>query len=231
MAAPPATSTRRTTGSGPARRSTPRVPRPDGPWRAPAALVADRSTVTALPFATTFNTGHGVRWYEGGKVTSTTAWNHLGLQDRLPARRWVTRTGGHHPAVAFDFEDAWRGGSSVLVAGEPGAPVTLDLYATRLTLSRRTVVELTHRAQADVTVELAVATAEPARPGEPHPYRLLPAGTLKAGDWTTTRVSLAGLSGSVRAIGVRLTAPGALDYRIGALAVRDHVKCPAHQPS
>ncbi|MFE9412707.1 endo-beta-N-acetylglucosaminidase [Streptomyces sp. NPDC006704] len=195
-------------------------------WRAPATLVADRSTVTALPFATTFNTGHGVRWYEGGKVTSTTAWNHLGLQDRLPSRRWVTRTSGHHPAVTFDFEDAWRGGSSVLVAGEPGAPVTLDLYTTRLALSRRTVVELTHRARADVTVELAVATAEPARPGDPYPYRLLPAGTLKAGDWTTTRISLAGLSGTLRAIGVRLTAPGALDYRIGALAVRDQAQVP-----
>ncbi|MFG3284837.1 endo-beta-N-acetylglucosaminidase [Streptomyces sp. NPDC048111] len=204
--------------------------RPDtaAAWRAPAVAVADRSTVCGLPFATTFNTGHGLRWYEAGRVTSPAEWNHLGLQDRLPSRRWVTRTSGQHPTVAFDFADAWRGGSSVLVSGAPGAPVTLDLYATRLPLSRRTVVELTHRADADVTVELAVATAEPARPGDPQPYRCVPAGTLTAGStWTTTRIPLPGASGTARAIGLRLTAPGALAYRIGALAVHDAVQVPS----
>lgn len=68
--------------------------RPDGtdPWRAPAVSVADRSTVSAVPFASVFNTGHGLRWYEEGEVVSDTAWNHLGLQDRLPSRRWAVRT-------------------------------------------------------------------------------------------------------------------------------------------
>ncbi len=206
----------------------PSRPDSEASWRAPATAVADRSTVSGLPFASTFNTGHGLRWYDGGRVTSPAQWNHLGLQDRLPSRRWITRTEGQHPTVTLDFADAWRGGSSVLVAGTPGAPVTLDLYATRLPLSRRTVFELTHRAAADVTVELAVATAEPAAPGQPQPYRYLPAGTLKAGAWTTTRLSLAALSGTVRAIGVRLTAPGPLDYRVGALAVHDGPQMPAH---
>lgn len=41
-------------------------------WRAPATAVADRSTLTTLPFATTFNTGHGLRWYEDGAATSAT---------------------------------------------------------------------------------------------------------------------------------------------------------------
>ncbi|MFE9403717.1 endo-beta-N-acetylglucosaminidase [Streptomyces sp. NPDC006530] len=205
----------------------PSRPDAEAPWRAPALVVADRSTVNGLPFATTFNTGHGLRWYEAGRVTSPAQWNHLGLQDRLPSRRWITRTTGQHPTVTLDFADAWRGGSSVLVSGAPGAPVTLDLYATRLPLSRRTVLELTHRAASDVTVELAVATAEPAAPGDPQPYRYLPAGTLKAGAWTTTRLSLAALSGTVRAIGVRLTAPGPLDYRLGALAVQDGPQVPA----
>ncbi|RCH66887.1 endo-beta-N-acetylglucosaminidase [Streptomyces sp. SDr-06] len=206
----------------------PSRPDTDASWRAPAVAVADRSTVSTLPFATTFNTGHGLRWYEAGRVTSSTAWNHLGLQDRLPSRRWITRTAGQHPVVAFDFADAWRGGSSLLVSGAPGAPVALDLYATRLPLCARTVVELTHRADADVTVELAVATAEPAGPGAPQPYRYLPAGTLKAGAaWATTKLPLTGPSGTARAIGLRLTAPGALNYRLGALAVYDRAEVPS----
>ncbi|MEV4918171.1 endo-beta-N-acetylglucosaminidase [Streptomyces tirandamycinicus] len=206
----------------------PSAPDGDGGWRAPATAVADRSTVTALPFATTFNTGHGLRWYDGGTITSGTEWNHLGLQDRLPGRRWVVRTEGRRPAVSFDFADAWRGGSSVLVAGPVDAPVTLELYATRLPLRPGTAVELTHRAdEGPVTVELAVATAEPARPGDPVPYRYVPAGTLRGGSgWTTATLRLNGLSGELRALGVRLTGDGAVAYRLGGLAVR----CAAARP-
>ncbi|ALC24983.1 endo-beta-N-acetylglucosaminidase [Streptomyces pristinaespiralis] len=198
--------------------------RPDtsDPWRAPALTVADRSTVSGLPFATVFNTGHGLRWYEQGKAVSDTGWNHLGLQDRMPSRQWVVRTTGSRPHVAFDFADAWHGGSSLLVDGSPDAPVTVDLYATRLPLGADTVVELTHRADAGrVTVELAVATAEPAAPGEPHPYTYLPVAAAEDG-WTTRTVRLGGLSGTVHALGVRLTGDGGpVRWRLGALAVHD----------
>ncbi|MER6136331.1 endo-beta-N-acetylglucosaminidase [Streptomyces sp. NPDC001815] len=192
-------------------------------WRAPAVSVADRSTVTSVPFASVFNTGHGLRWYEDGEVTSTTPWNHLGLQDQLPSRRWVVRTAGRRPAVTFDFADAWRGGSSVLVDGTLDAPATLDLYATRLPVGEDTVVELTHRADSgDVTAELAVATAEPAGPGQPYAYTYFP---VTVGDrWGTSTVRLTGLpaGGTVHSLGVRLTgAGGAVKWRLGALAVRD----------
>ncbi|MFI8890328.1 endo-beta-N-acetylglucosaminidase [Streptomyces paradoxus] len=198
--------------------------RPDGTdgWRAPAVTVADRSTVTSVPFASTFNTGHGLRWYEGGEVTSDTPWNHLGLQDRLPSRRWTVHTGGSRPAVTFDFEDAWRGGSSVLVDGELDGPAVLDLYATRLPLTAGTVVELTHRTDTgSVGVELAVATADPDAPGAMPPYIYLP--LAPAATWQTSTVRLTGLSGTARAIGVRLTPAGGggpVRWRLGGLAVR-----------
>ncbi|MHC3467528.1 endo-beta-N-acetylglucosaminidase [Streptomyces sp. 7R007] len=203
--------------------------RPDAadPWRAPAVSVADRSTVTGLPFASSFNTGHGLRWYEDGAVTSDTPWNHLGLQDRLPSRRWVVRTEGQRPSVSFDFADAWRGGSSVLVDGALDEPVTVDLYATRLPVGAGTVVELTHRTDAGaVTVELAVALGEPGAPGAAPPYTYLPVDV--AGTWRTVTVPLAGLSGTVHAVGVRLTATGGpVRWRLGAFAVRDAVTTPA----
>jgi len=196
---------------------------PDGTdsWRAPAVSVADRSTVSALPFASVFNTGHGLRWYEDGAVTSDTAWNHLGLQDRLPSRRWVVRTEGQRPAVSFDFADAWRGGSSVLVAGDLDEPVTVDLYASQLPITVDTVVELTHRTDAGtVNVELAVATAEPSAAGATPPYTYLPVNSVNG--WQTVTVPLTGLTGTVHAIGVRLTATeGPVNWRLGGLAVRD----------
>ncbi|MFJ4466444.1 endo-beta-N-acetylglucosaminidase [Streptomyces sp. NPDC089424] len=198
--------------------------RPDGTdrWRAPAVTVADRSTVTSMPFATVFNTGHGLRWFENGEVASDTPWNHLGLQDRLPSRRWTVRTAGARPTVNFDFAQAWSGGSSVLVDGAPDEPVVLDLYATRLPVTGETVVELTHRADTgSVRVELAVATAEPGTPGAAPPYSYFPVSS--SGAWQTTAVRLTGLSGTVRALGVRLTptTPGApVRWRLGHLAVR-----------
>ncbi|MFE0514472.1 endo-beta-N-acetylglucosaminidase [Streptomyces sp. NPDC058964] len=215
--------------------------RPDGtdPWRAPAVSVADRSTVSAMPFASVFNTGHGLRWYEDGAVTSDVPWNHLGLQDRLPSRRWVVRTAGERPTVTFDFADAWRGGSSVLVEGEPDQPAVLDLYATRLPISADTVVELTHRTDAgSVNVELAVATAEPSGAGATPPYTCLSVNPVSArrrgravnpvNGWQTSTVRLAGLSGTVHAIGVRLTATdGPVRWRLGGLAVRDGARPPA----
>ncbi|MFF7356599.1 endo-beta-N-acetylglucosaminidase [Streptomyces filipinensis] len=217
--------------------------RPDAsdPWRAPALSVADRSTVASLPFATVFNTGHGLRWYEDGAVASDTAWNHLGLQDRLPSRRWVVRTAGERPAVSFDFADAWRGGSSVLVAGAPDQPVVVDLYATRLPIGADTVAELTFRTDSGaVDVELAVATAEPGGAGRTPPYRYLPVHPVtrrargkhgrvtSVNGWHTVTLPLTGLTGTVRAVGVRLTATGGpVRWRLGALAVRDAVTTPA----
>ncbi|MGW3093234.1 endo-beta-N-acetylglucosaminidase [Streptomyces sp. NPDC001102] len=202
--------------------------RPDtaDPWRAPAVSVADRSTVSGMPFASTFNTGHGLRWYEEGAVTSDTPWNHLGLQDRLPSRRWAVRTAGARPAVSFDFADAWRGGSSVLVDGALDAPTVVELYATRLPVGADTVVELTHRTDAGaVHVELAVALAEPAAPGATPPYTYLPVNSVNG--WQTVTVPLTGLSGTLHSIAVRLTATdGPVKWRLGGLAVRDSAVTP-----
>ncbi|MFG2590008.1 endo-beta-N-acetylglucosaminidase [Streptomyces sp. NPDC048438] len=213
----------------------PARPGPKEEWRAPAAVLADRSTVDRLPFATTFNTGHGLRWYENGRPVSDAAWNHLGLQDRLPARRWVVRTEGSRPSVAFDFADAWRGGSSLLVDGDLEAPATVELFGTRLPLSRRTVVEFTHRIDPDsgpVTVELAVAPHEPDRAGDPFAYTYVPAGELRPGaaGWTTATLRLGSLGGMAHALGIRLTGTGAVRWRLGALAVRDTVRKP-HPPT
>ncbi|MFJ5547269.1 endo-beta-N-acetylglucosaminidase [Streptomyces sp. NPDC093225] len=212
----------------------PARPDPEDPWRAPATAVADRSTVAEVPFATSFNTGHGLAWYEDGVVRSTAPWNHLGLQDRLPGRRWVVVTTGARPVVALDFDDAWRGGSSLLVEGELTAPTAVGLHAVRLPVRRGTVLDLTHKASAVVRVEVGVAVSEPAGPGAPVPYTWLPAGSpTRSGrtgaGWRTDTVRLGALAGrTVYGVAVRLTAPAAgtgptasVRWRLGALAVRD----------
>ncbi|HET6859131.1 MAG TPA: endo-beta-N-acetylglucosaminidase [Streptomyces sp.] len=192
---------------------------PDGPgaWRPAARHVADRSTVTSLPFATSFNTGHGTAWFEGGVRTGDAEWNQLGLQDPLPGRRWTVRTKGVRPEIGFAFDAAWRGGSSVLVRGI-GAAAELDLFRTRVEVpSGGAVLELTHRAEpgsTPVRVEVTVTG--------PGGVRRLPGATVRTADgWTTSSVALP--RGAVQALGVRLTGTGAGAggaWRLGALCVR-----------
>ncbi|MFD9412793.1 endo-beta-N-acetylglucosaminidase [Streptomyces sp. NPDC059989] len=209
----------------------PSRPAPEGAWRAPATAVADRSTVTALPFACAFNTGHGERWYEAGEVTSDTPWNHLGLQDRLPGRRWVVDTAGERPAVTLDFARAWRGGSSLLVSGPLTAPAAVGLHSTRLPLTRSTVLELVHATESGtVAVEVGVATGEPATPGGPVPYTWLKARNPGSGQgWRTVRIGLSALAGKTAyGLAVRITGrgKGAVVWRLGALSVRDDTRQP-----
>ncbi|MFB7467937.1 endo-beta-N-acetylglucosaminidase [Streptomyces sp. NPDC056224] len=206
----------------------PARPVPETDWRAPATAVADRSTVTALPFACAFNTGHGERWYEDGVAVSDTPWNHLGLQDRLPGRRWVVDTAGERPAVTLDFARAWRGGSSLLVEGTLTAPAAVGLHSTRLPLTRSTVLELVHATESGpVAVEVGVATREPAAPGERVPYTWIRARTPGAGsglDWHRSRIGLGALAGQTAyGLAVRITGRGKrpVVWRLGALSLRD----------
>ncbi len=193
-----------------------------GSWRAPAAAVADKSTVSALPFGCSFNTGHGLKWYDGGVARSDAAWNQLGLQDVLPGRRWVVRTTGTRPAVTLDFADAWRGGSSVLVDGTLNAPVVVELHNTRLPLSADTVVRLAQRAvSGPVQVELGVALRAPDKAGDPLTYSFLSAGTPGT-SWSEATVRLSSLgTGTIHGLAVRLTGSGAVKWRLGGLLVQD----------
>ncbi|GHI87007.1 endo-beta-N-acetylglucosaminidase [Streptomyces xanthophaeus] len=205
----------------------PSRPAPEGAWRAPATVVADRSTVASLPFACAFNTGHGERWYEEGRVTSGTPWSHLGLQDRLPGRRWVVETSGERPGVTLDFARAWRGGSSLLVSGPLTAPAVVGLHATRLPLTRSTVLELVHATESGgpVTVEVGVAVREPAAPGEPVPYTWRAVRTVRTRrGWRTSRAALGRLAGrTAYGLAVRICARGGgpVAWRLGALSLRE----------
>ncbi|GAA1422021.1 hypothetical protein GCM10009601_22880 [Streptomyces thermospinosisporus] len=123
-------------------------------------------------------------------------------------------------SLGFDFADAWHGGSSLLVDGGLDAPVTVDLYTTRLPLTTGTVVEFIHRTDAGrVDAERAMAITDPAGPGESWPYTYPPVPAAVpvsgAGGWLRATIPLTGRSGSLCASSIPLTAagPGALVAR------------------
>ncbi|MDR4968913.1 MAG: hypothetical protein RG740_04790, partial [Acholeplasmataceae bacterium] len=97
------------------------VNNPNG-WYGVASFIVERTTVIGEGFYTSFNTGNGKQYYRDGHQISNyiNGWNNLSLQDIQPHFRWVTDvTGTGEPlTIEFDYEDAYLGGSSLVIHGE-----------------------------------------------------------------------------------------------------------------
>ncbi|MDA2803842.1 endo-beta-N-acetylglucosaminidase [Nocardiopsis suaedae] len=125
----------------------------EGDWPGVAAHVEARAAEIAPPFATAFNTGHGLRYAVEGSESSEGEWSHLGVQDVLPPRRWST-SGGTAQA-GFDFAEPYHGGSCLKVSGIGAEPAEVGLYPLALPDAGAVTVELVYRG-AGVDVEVAV---------------------------------------------------------------------------
>ncbi|GAA2000941.1 hypothetical protein GCM10009799_30240 [Nocardiopsis rhodophaea] len=216
----------------------PSAPAPSARWPGVSAHVADRCAAVVAPFGTVFNTGHGLRYAVEGRIVSDRAWHHLGVQDVLPPRRWVRRGDGTSATVDFDFDTPFHGGNSLLCAGITAAPAEIDLYPVRSVIAAGTdtVVELVHDGDAGTTVELAVAWADPARPGEAPPYAYLtaPVEPIPGTSWSRSTFPLPGGPGrTLRALGVRLRSNSEGEgtrWRLGRLRLAPRAQQPPGRP-
>ncbi|MDR2813613.1 MAG: GEVED domain-containing protein [Prevotellaceae bacterium] len=125
-----------------------------------AKHVAERSAVQGdLPFATNFNLGNGLAYYDRG-VKTLGSWYNLSAQDMTPTYRWlITDTSGSAAAsvnVRFSHDDAWKGGSALLIEGK-ATPVATDitLYRTEL----RTKKNDAYSAKPDTPMEFTAEAA------------------------------------------------------------------------
>ena len=57
-------------------------------WDGIAAYLTERSVVHGSNFATNFNTGHGLQYYENGKVSNDTEWSNINIQDIPVTWQW-----------------------------------------------------------------------------------------------------------------------------------------------
>ena len=131
-------------------------------WPGMARHFPARSAITALPFVTRFNTGHGKAFFIEGQKSSQREWNNVGVQDLLPTWRFWVESEGTPLVPAIDFEQAYEGGSSLKVAGDlgPDNGTTLRLFKTRLTLSPTERLSVTYKTgQADQEPHMHVGLA------------------------------------------------------------------------
>ncbi len=116
-------------------------------WKGVANYIPANSPITSVPWVTNFGTGQGHFYSLGGEIISSDDWNNLSLQDVLPTWRWIVRTTGTPLAASIDFNDAFWGGSSLLVSGTLDAVNDILLYETNLEIASDTQFQVSYKSE------------------------------------------------------------------------------------
>lgn len=131
-----------------------------------AKHVAERSTVQgSLPFATNFNLGNGLSYYDRS-VKTLGNWYNLSAQDMVPTYRWLITDPTADSAVnnvkaRFSHDDAWIGGSSLLLEGTAkSTPTDITLYRTLLTTKKQDAYSVKPATPTDFTANAVNECAE-----------------------------------------------------------------------
>ena len=151
------------------------------------------STITSLPFETCFNSGHGRKKFTDGVETSSNDWHNMSDQEVLPTWQFAVE-GSSSINASFDFNDAYNGGNSVKLDGmiTGGAPSTIKLYKTNLTVGTETVLELTYKTGQIAPTNMDVLVAFDDNPTNLIPYSL---GNSTSVGWNTETLDLTSHSG------------------------------------
>jgi endo-beta-N-acetylglucosaminidase D len=115
-----------------------------GQWPGVGRFVPAKSTLTQLPFKTSFNTGHGLFKAEQGKLISG-PWHDISQQDLLPTWQFAIK-GNKKTSVFYDFESAYLGGNSLAIISEKSRGIsTIPLYESTLLLNENSQVSITYQ--------------------------------------------------------------------------------------
>lgn len=125
-------------------------------------LVVDKTAITKPDFNTSFNTGHGKRWFVDGKVSKEGEWNYRSVSGFLPTWRWwIQHSEGSAPLKGrYDFDEAYNGGNSLAFEGnlDANSSQNVMLYSTKIPVSDKTKLSLTHKGGQGTSAWVALAT-------------------------------------------------------------------------
>ena len=114
-------------------------------WAGMSRFFADHTTIISAPFVTNFNSGHGKAFYIDGVKSRDEEWSYQSVQDVMPTWTWIIDSNGQKLSGAYDFEDAYNGGSSIKFYGSLTAnkPNNIMLYSTNLDINGSTNIAVT----------------------------------------------------------------------------------------
>lgn len=127
-------------------------------WQGISRYAVEKSSVTQLPFSTSFNIGHGDNFYLDGKLVKEGSFNNRSLQDVLPTYRWIIDQDKNNLKADFTYEDAFKGGSSILIEGETikGETSKINLYHSQIRLDKDAEAKIVFKGDADVKLQLSI---------------------------------------------------------------------------
>lgn len=165
----------------------------DKDWYGIANLVADRTPAVGNTFTTSFNTGHGRKWFVDGKVSKDSEWNYRSVSGVLPTWRWWQKSTGDKLKASYDFEDAYNGGTSLKFAGDLSGATkqVVNLYSTRLKVTDTTKLHVAHKGGKGTKVYVEFATKKDYTYGDEAARKEL----IVSDNWTTDDFDLSALAG------------------------------------
>lgn len=195
-------------------------------WAGMSRFFADHTTIISAPFVTNFNSGHGKAFYIDGAKSRDAEWSYQSVQDVMPTWTWIIDSNGQKLSGAYDFEDAYNGGSSIKFYGSLTAnkPNNIMLYSTNLDINGSTNIAVTAKNDRGL-MKLVAYYGDSSTSSYANCEKAAFALDASSGGWTTSNVSLASLSGKkLYAIGFEIGGTSNVsDYQvnIGRLAVTD----------
>ncbi|XP_029944494.1 cytosolic endo-beta-N-acetylglucosaminidase [Salarias fasciatus] len=120
-----------------------------------------------LPFLSSFCQGFGKAVYSRGQPEAATSWFNLAAQEQQPLYYRAAVAGGGWLSSSGCPEDAWNGGSSLLLEGllpaAHGAPLCARILSLHVPLASTTLVTLVFKASAGISVSLELQTTDASR--------------------------------------------------------------------
>ncbi len=109
----------------------PAIRDPAGSWPGTGSRIPARSVLTALPFTTSFSTGHGKMKAREG-VATPGEWHDISAQDILPSWQFAV-IGAPDTQVTFDFDRAYEKGNALRIDAAPrSGAASVPLFKTSM---------------------------------------------------------------------------------------------------
>lgn len=200
----------------------------DKEWYGISNLVADRTPAVGRTFTTSFNTGHGRKWFVDGKVSKDSEWNYRSVSGVLPTWRWWQTSTGEKLRAEYDFTDAYNGGNSLKFSGDVAGKTDQDvnLYSTKLEVTEKTKLRVAHKGGRGSKVYMALSTTPDYKFEDAEAWKEL---TL-SDNWTNEEIDLSSLAGkTIYAVKLFFEHEGAVkDYQfnLGQLTISDNHQAP-----
>ena len=200
----------------------------DKEWYGIANLVADRTPAVGRTFTTSFNTGHGRKWFVDGKVSKDSEWNYRSVSGVLPTWRWWQTSTGEKLRAEYDFTDAYNGGNSLKFSGDVAGKTDQDvnLYSTKLEVTEKTKLRVAHKGGKGSKVYMAFSTTPDYKFEDAAAWKEL---TL-SDDWKNEEFDLSSLAGkTIYAVKLFFEHEGAVknyQFNLGQLTISDNHQTP-----